>query len=542
MSVAVLQARSSSSRLPGKVLLPINGIPLAVLAAKRAANTGREVIVATSDLSSDDAFADVVVAYGLSCFRGSLHSPLERIVKALESYDDNVVVFRLTADNVFPDGRLLDEMEEAFIQGGHEYLCCNGAEAGLPYGVSAEVTRLKHLRWALNNAVNDFDAEHVTPLIIRRFGRYCFERYKSLRLGLLRCTVDNFEDYLLVQKVFSSVPDAITVSFEELLKILAASADRPILAQAATKLVFGTVQLGLDYGVNNKSGRPDLVQACEMLRTAVANGVEYIDTARGYGASEAVVGTAFNGGWEGRATIITKLSPLMDCPKDANPIWVRAAIDASIFESCYHLGTKTLSVVMLHRAAQLDQWQGAGWKRLVELRQQGIIAALGVSVQDPAELRRALEEPLVSHIQLPCNLLDWRWDDSLTLIEDARRRQSLTIHVRSALLQGLLVNDSETSWRSAYVDDSTLVRQWLNDQVSTLKRSNVVDLCIAYLRGLLWVDGIAVGMESAEQLVENLTLFCNPPLEPEQILALQVSRPRLKESTLNPACWSRVGE
>lgn len=538
-SIAVLQARTSSSRLPGKVLLPINGIPLAVLAAKRAANTGREVIVATSSLTSDDALADVLNAHGLNCFRGSLESPLERIVRALDAYPDSAIVFRLTADNVFPDGLLLDEIEEAFVQGEYEYLCCNGIESGLPYGVSAEVTRVGHLRWALDNAVDAFDTEHVTPLIIRRFGRCYFEHYKSRRLGLLRCTVDNLDDYLLVQKLFRSVTDPVNVPCEELMQRLEASPSRPIVTQAPDKLVFGTVQLGLDYGVSNKSGRPDLTQARKMLRTAVINGVKYIDTARAYGTSEAVVGAAFKGGWEGRATVITKLSPLADCPADADPLWVRAAVDASIFESCHQLETNTLDVVMLHRAAQFVQWQGAAWERLAELRQQGVVAALGVSVQNPVELQRALEEPLVSHIQLPCNLLDWRWDDSIQLIKEAKQGRSLIVHVRSALLQGLLVNDNEASWRSAHVDDSATVREWLDNQASTFGRSSIADLCFAYLRALTWVDGIAVGMENTEQLLENLDLFCKPSLEPGQISALQASRPRLTELALNPACWMR---
>ncbi len=538
-SIAVLQARTSSSRLPGKVLLPINGIPLVVLAAKRAANTGREVIVATSSLSSDDALADVLNTHGLNCFRGSLESPLERIVRALNAYPDNAIVFRLTADNVFPDGHLLDEIEETFVQGEYEYLCCNGIESGLPYGMSAEVTRLGHLRWALDNAIDAFDTEHVTPLIIRRFGRCYFERYKSRGLGLLRCTVDNLDDYLLVQKVFSEVRDAVNVPCEELMQRLEASPDGPVVAQAPDKLVFGTVQLGLNYGVSNKSGRPDLALARKMLRTAVVNGVKYIDTARAYGTSEAVVGAAFKGGWEGRATVITKLSPLVGCPVDADPLWVRAAVDASIFESCHHLETKTLDVVMLHRAEQLVQWQGAAWERLAELRRQGVIAALGVSVQNPAELQRALVEPLVSHIQLPCNLLDWRWDDSIPLIEEAKQGRSLIVHVRSALLQGLLVNDNEASWRSAHVEDSVTVREWLESQVSTLGRISIVDLCFSYLRALPWVDGIAVGMENTEQLSENLELFCQPSLEPEQISALLASRPLLTEQALNPACWLR---
>lgn len=539
-SVAVLQARTSSSRLPGKVMLPINGIPLAVLAAKRAGNTGRHVIVATSSLASDDGLADTVEANGLVCFRGSLENPLERMVCALDAYSDDLIVFRLTADNVFPDGQLLDEIEEVFVRGGYEYLCCNGIESGLPYGVSAEVTRLKHLRWALSNAVDAFDTEHVTPLIVRRFGASYFTSYKSLGLGLLRCTVDNLDDYLLVQRVFKVFTDTIRASCKDLMVELSGCVGRPVVVHASDKLVFGTVQLGLDYGVNNRSGRPGLVLAGEMLRTAVTNGVKYIDTARAYGASEAVVGAAFKGGWEGRASVITKLSPLSDCPENADLSWVRTAVDASVFESCYHLGVKVLSVVMLHRTAQLDQWSGVAWERLIELRKTGVITALGSSVQNPLELQRALSEPLVSYIQLPCNLLDWRWDDVISLIEETKRVRPLTVHVRSALLQGLLISDNDISWRLAHVEDPAMVYEWLNDQVSSSNRSGIVDLCLAYLRALPWVDGIAVGMENATQLAENLNLFDKPYLDLAQVSRIQATRPRLREQTLNPACWSRV--
>ena len=76
----------------------------------------------------------------------------------------------MTADNVFPDGSLLDELEREFIQLGAEYLVCNGVNSGLPYGVSVEVTRVKYIREAKVKAVLDDDLEHVTPYIIRKYG------------------------------------------------------------------------------------------------------------------------------------------------------------------------------------------------------------------------------------------------------------------------------------------------------------------------------------------------------------------------------------
>ena len=115
-SIIVIQARTSSSRLPCKVILPIKGIPLAVLAAQRAANTNRKVIVATSEEKDDDLLIKELEKWDISYFRGSLNNVLGRIVEGLSSFDDDTVVFRLTADNVFPDGKLLDEMEIFFLK------------------------------------------------------------------------------------------------------------------------------------------------------------------------------------------------------------------------------------------------------------------------------------------------------------------------------------------------------------------------------------------------------------------------------------------
>ena len=111
-------------------------MPLAVLAAKRAANTGRDIIIATSLEPSDDGLVALIQSYGLKCFRGSLENTLDRVVNALSAYNDQTIVFRLTADNVFPDGALLDEVEQEFLDNELEYLCCNGEHSGLPYGMS----------------------------------------------------------------------------------------------------------------------------------------------------------------------------------------------------------------------------------------------------------------------------------------------------------------------------------------------------------------------------------------------------------------------
>ena len=106
----VIQARCSSSRLPGKVLLPVAGYPIAVLVAKRAATKGFPVVVATSTDSSDDILASTLRDYGLQVVRGPLEDVLGRCLMAIQNVSDDTAIVRLTADNLFPDGAFVEEL------------------------------------------------------------------------------------------------------------------------------------------------------------------------------------------------------------------------------------------------------------------------------------------------------------------------------------------------------------------------------------------------------------------------------------------------
>jgi spore coat polysaccharide biosynthesis protein SpsF (cytidylyltransferase family)/aryl-alcohol dehydrogenase-like predicted oxidoreductase len=535
--VAILQARTNSSRLPGKVLLPINGIPLVVLAAQRASNTGIEVVVATSSESTDDALTDLLSLHGIKYYRGSLDNTLDRIVSALSEYDDSCLVFRLTADNIFPDGSMLDEMEVDFSMRELDYLCCNGVESGLPYGMSAELTYLKHLRSANKLAITKHDKEHVTPLIRRKYGNSYFEKYKLLNKGHYRCTVDCLDDYLCVQKVFAGINAPVNEPALSLLDKIQISKYQPMQSKPATKLVLGTAQLGLQYGIANQSGIPNLNSSEELIKTAIANGVEAIDTARAYGVSEEVVGNSLKSGWEGRVKIITKLSPLNDCPKEMNAD-VSAFVDASIYQSCSLLRMQSLDVLMLHRFSHVTDWQGSAWNRLLEHKATGLIKSIGISIQTPDELEQVLNVPEVEFIQMPFNILDWRWDHLIPKILERRKERGLIIHVRSSLLQGLLPSQSLALWNKAQVSDPTLIIEWLKECCIKTNKASVVDLCLSYVKSLAWIDGIVVGMETMPQLIDNIGIICADESNSIELAQALLHRPKLSEATLNPALWS----
>ncbi len=503
----------------------------------RAANTGREVIVATSTESSDDALAKLIRSAGIRCYRGSLENTLERVVSALSEYEDDDLIFRLTADNVFPDGYLLDEIEKEFISRDLKYLCCNGQGSGLPYGMSVELTRLSYLRQAAEYSTSDYDREHVTPYIKRLYGEVYFDRYIKLNLGSYRCTIDCLDDYLEMIQVFDGVSEPTKIPAFELVERLKKAPLQPKQSFKQNKLVLGTAQFGMKYGVVNTSGIPDSKLVESIIKTAIVNGVCYIDTARAYENSENVISNSLKSGWEGRTKIITKLSPLDNCPVEANQLVVNAFVDASIYQSCANLYTQKLDVLMLHRARHFTDWSGAVWLRILEHKYESRIKSLGVSIQNPKELEMALDIPEIEFIQMPYNLLDWRWESMIEKIKKTKQQRSLNIHVRSALLQGLLTSNSLQNWSLANVQDPISVIDWLNENYLKFGRKNIVDLCLAFVKSMNWVDGVVVGMETKNQIHENLMIFFSQDLTYQEINNIKKTRPKLSESSLDPKFW-----
>ena len=100
----VLQARTTSTRLPAKVLLPVGGMPLAILCARRLGSSGREVVLATSDTPSDDVLASIAEANAIRVHRGSLDDVLTRFLDCTADLADEDLIVRATADNAVPDG------------------------------------------------------------------------------------------------------------------------------------------------------------------------------------------------------------------------------------------------------------------------------------------------------------------------------------------------------------------------------------------------------------------------------------------------------
>jgi len=300
-------------------------------------------------------------------------------------------------------------------------------------------------------------------------------------------------------------------------------------------LVLGSVQLGVDYGAANRTGKPAHGAALKLVRRAANAGIFEFDTARAYGDSEQRLGEALEGK---RARTITKLCPLASLPADAAREDVRAAVDESIAESLAALRRDRIDCLLLHRAAHMTAFNGAVWDRLIEHIEDGLILSLGVSVQSPQEALEALARPDVQHLQLPFNLLDWRWREA-GVLQRLRERPHVTIHARSVFLQGILASEDPSVWPAVEGVDAARIIACVAGLARDFGRESAADLCVAYARGQSWIDGVVIGMETEDQLDMNLRLFLRPPLAPEDCAKIETLVPRVPADLLNPALWPR---
>ena len=536
--LVVIQARTDSARFPAKALASFRGFPLVVLAAKRAANTGLKVIIATSNSSVDDMLAQTAIDAGFGVFRGPKQDVLRRICGALDTCPHDSPVVRLTADNVVPDGELILEILNEFYRRNLKYLTTTDVASGLPYGVSVEVTRAALLREANVAAKDASDREHVTAWIRRKYGHTVFTKYNTEGAANYRVTVDCLDDLVSLDKVFPLHESAVSVSWRSIVSNLKNSFLHLPGRLSGTELILGTAQLGMDYGIA-RSCALDPDESGNILRLAVGAGVSELDTARAYGHSEELIGRFLKSGWGDRTTVTTKLSPLEGFSPHDTATCVKKAAEKSLFDSLSALGLHRLECVLLHRVEHWYLWDGVVAELLSDWRKQGRIVKLGVSVQTPDELKYVLSRAgTFQKVQMPLNILDHRWETMAADINRARVDHGLQICARSALLQGLLPSEDEDKWRIARVDNAKDIIEWLRHAAATHASGSVPRLCLDWLRSVPWVDAAVVGVDSVSQLRFLLDVFSSNEQKFQFAKDLIACRPVLKSESLNPALWS----
>lgn len=222
MILAILQARVSSSRLPGKVLKPLLGVPMLLRQIERLKKSRKidRLLVATSTEPSDDPIEKLCEENGIACYRGSLNDVLDRFYQAARGFDPEHVV-RLTADCPLTDAKLIDDVIGFYLDGGFDY-ASNAIQATYPDGLDMEVFSFSCLERAWREAALPSQREHVTPFIHQQPHLFKIGHYKnSSDLSHLRWTVDEPKDFELVTMVYEALyPKNPDFSTQDILQLL----------------------------------------------------------------------------------------------------------------------------------------------------------------------------------------------------------------------------------------------------------------------------------------------------------------------------------
>ncbi len=250
------------------------------------------------------------------------------------------------------------------------------------------------------------------------------------------------------------------------------------------KLALGTVQFGLDYGINNKSGQTSKAEIEKILDLAFSSGIDCLDTAQAYGDSETILGEVLNDGK--KFNIISKLD------------------SKNIFNVCssFEISLKNLRVSQLYGFLYHDfnsyKNNVDSIKYLLDYKSEGKINKIGFSLYYPDQLEFLFNENIpVDLIQVPYNIFDRRFE---SFFQEAQKRD-IEIHIRSVFLQGcfFLNPDHLPSFLSKIKNKIEKLRK-----LSEQNKISLNSLCLNFVNINEYIDKIIIGVDTQDNLRDNI--------------------------------------
>lgn len=288
---------------------------------------------------------------------------------------------------------------------------------------------------------------------------------------------------------------------------------------ATDKLILGTVQFGLDYGINNRSGKPGPERVASILDLAFANNIGLLDTAEAYGDAQEVIGN-YHRTSANRFEVITKFS--------AGRSDLSSDLTERVAQDLQALRLDSLYGYMFHSYKDFEKYYDRYSSELDALKTQGLIRKFGVSVYTNSELEQLLSYP-VDLVQLPFNMLDNQSQRGALI--NAAKAKGMEVHTRSVFLQGLFFMEELPEKLKA-------LKPYLDDIRQLAKQYNIglSDIALNYAVHQKQIDHVLIGVDTVEQLQENMaSLGKNISGE----LAERLDQLHVEESSLlNPSTWN----
>lgn len=276
------------------------------------------------------------------------------------------------------------------------------------------------------------------------------------------------------------------------------------------KIILGTVQFGVDYGINNPAGKPTRETVFKILANAYNSGICILDTAEGYGNAVDIIG-AFHRASGMLFEVNTKFTHIQG-----------VSLLEKIETGIQKLGVTYIGTFFYHSYKDFISKRELR-EELLDLKRQKLVRRIGLSVYTNDELKIAIDDAAIDVIQMPFNLLD-NYNERGKLLQRAKSKNK-QIQVRSVFLQGLFFKN---------IDDLPAkllpLSPYLNEvQAVADNNLSIEALCLQYAAAQGEIDEIIIGVDSEKQLADNINAL-NQPLSPQARAA--VDKIKVKETAL----------
>lgn len=216
----IIQARMTSTRLPGKVMLPLCGRTVLEVMIERLKSFKDNIIIATTNDGTQTPIVELCKKLGIKYYEGDTNNVLSRYYEAAVKFGakENDIIVRMTSDCPLIDEKIARDTIEYFKKNNVDHVG-SGPHSGYPMGIDTSVFRFKLLEHMYFNATEDFEKEHVSPYMMKmNIEVLSFENKHDD--SKYRLTLDEDDDYKAIKEVYKKFDNRLDFSYDELITVL----------------------------------------------------------------------------------------------------------------------------------------------------------------------------------------------------------------------------------------------------------------------------------------------------------------------------------
>lgn len=296
------------------------------------------------------------------------------------------------------------------------------------------------------------------------------------------------------------------------------------------KMVLGTVQLGMDYGINNSIGKPTRQESLAILESAYEQGIRIFDTAFAYGDAEEIIGEFITTRkLDDQVQIISKLEP--NCvPENSENVF--DIVESKLRTSLSRLHLEVLDGYLLHTSPYIFRAEIVN--ALHRCKVKGLVKNIGVSIYEEAEALAAVRSPLIDYIQIPYSVFDQRL--SQTDFFKLAKANGKKVFARTAFLQGLIFMAEEK-----IPDYLSGAKKYLKEFDTIINQYGISRLEAALMFSLSnpGIDDFVFGVDTIKQLNEIMSVAASLEYNSDCVATLLNKFLHIEKSVIFPSLWKK---